>query len=564
MSGQGSGSGGQRRSDRLAKGKAVAYAPESSPNTDDEYDAMEDVRTRADSAIARNLQAELDAEAAGLASGTTQPPSRPGVTIGRSARPSGAPRRSTTTPTGAPPARSKRQRADRAPLSADPVLEDYVAPGFRYPPRGGIRPRYPITTPVEDTPLLTGLIDHPSSLVRRCEDPHESVGRGGWSDFCQLLDVARQEYREFLVELGFGPFLSIRYVHVWHPLVRCWVERFFHHTRTFHFSTCEMGVLPVDWSAILGIRFGGRIPPSEPLSGLEALDILGIDDPDAIDGTRLPSLKVAYLRDLLRREMDEPPTELRYHQWTAYFIFSCFLGNDKSTVPIPIIGMFRDVDVLRDYDWGALTYGFYIWGLRRFSCRESISFLGFWQFTIFWVFEHFPMFAPSRLPLAPDSVFPLARWWNPSLDLEIDLPAVELSHLRIWIRSPRSWELLMGERTIRQPGGEAVVPVDPPQLNNTTTNPSDSYSWRVSTGYQGDHLSETYASCSSMRAKYQLRGTESEQVCLQASASEIIGLSDAAAGEARLILVKGSSYTEHARFARQEKETEASWEGLTT
>ena len=45
MSDRGSGSGGHRRSDRLAKGKAVAYAPESSPDTNDEYDAMEDVRT---------------------------------------------------------------------------------------------------------------------------------------------------------------------------------------------------------------------------------------------------------------------------------------------------------------------------------------------------------------------------------------------------------------------------------------------------------------------------------------------------------------------------------------
>ena len=171
MSGQGSGSGGQRRFDHLAKGKAVAYAPESSPDTDDEYDAMEDVRTRADSAIARNLHAELDTEAVGIAAGAAGPPSRPGITIGRSARPSGAPRQPTMTPTGAPPARSKRQRDDRAPLSADPVPEDYVAPGFRYPPRGGIRPRYPVTIPVEDTPLLTGLIDHPSSLVRRCEVP---------------------------------------------------------------------------------------------------------------------------------------------------------------------------------------------------------------------------------------------------------------------------------------------------------------------------------------------------------------------------------------------------------
>jgi hypothetical protein len=169
MSGQGSGNGGLRRSDRLAKGKAVAYEPESPPNTDDEYDAMEDVRTRADASIARNLQAELDAEAAGLVSGAARPPSRPSIIIGRSARPFGAPRRPTATLTAAPPARSKRQRSDRTPLSADPVPEDYATPGFRYPPRGGIRPCYPVTTPVADTPLLTGLHGHPSSSVRRCE-----------------------------------------------------------------------------------------------------------------------------------------------------------------------------------------------------------------------------------------------------------------------------------------------------------------------------------------------------------------------------------------------------------
>jgi hypothetical protein len=108
MSDRGSGSGGPRRSDRLAKGKAVVYETESPPDTDDEYDAMEDVRIRADAFIARNLQAELDAEAAGLASGATRPPSRPGIIIGRSARPSGAPRRPTATPAAAPPARSKR------------------------------------------------------------------------------------------------------------------------------------------------------------------------------------------------------------------------------------------------------------------------------------------------------------------------------------------------------------------------------------------------------------------------------------------------------------------------
>uniref|UniRef100_A0A2N9HEW2 Aminotransferase-like plant mobile domain-containing protein n=1 Tax=Fagus sylvatica TaxID=28930 RepID=A0A2N9HEW2_FAGSY len=476
MSDRGSGSGGHRRSDRLAKGKAVAYAPESSPDTDDEYDAMEDVRTRVDASLARDLQAEFDAEAAGLSSSTARPSSRPGITIGRSARPSSAPRQPTAAPPAAPPARSKRRKSDRDPLSADPIPEDHVVPGFRYPPQGGIRPRYPVTTPVADTLLLTDLHNHPSS-----SDPPESIGRGGWSEFSQLLDIARPEYRAFLVELGFGPFLSIRYVHVRHPLVRCWVERFFHHTGTIHLSTCEVGVLPVDWSAILGIRFGGRIPPSDPVSDFEALEILGIDDPAAIVGKKLFYLKISYLKDLLVREIEEPPTELRYRQWTAYFIFSCFLGNDKSSIPTPIV--------------------------------ETTSFLGFWQFTLFWAFEHFAVFAPSRLPAAPDSAFPLARRWDsawiqrlttrtlmecrttvdcirdvdivfqPYSTLLLERPevfrAMELSRLRIWIRSPRSWELLMGERTLRQLGGDALVPVDPPRLmtieDYIPRAPSDSF-----------------------------------------------------------------------------------------
>jgi hypothetical protein len=546
MSDRGSGSGGHRRSDRLAKGKAVAYAPESSPDTDDEYDAMEDVRTRVDASLARDLQAEFDAEAAGLAPGAARAPPRPGVVIGRSAGPSettrpspqpsvttgssdappAAPRRAHTRSTGILPSRLKRQRSEGIPDSAGTIPEDYVAPGFRYPPHGGIRPRYPVAVEISDTPLLTNLLAHPSSLVRRCQvpsyfhmfllfltfanlcidillsdfvqEPPYSAGRGGWSEFSRLLAASRPEYKEFLIGLGFGPFLSIPYVSVYHPAVWCFIERFFHHTGTFHLSTCEMAVLPVDWSAILGIRFGGRAPPSEPIDGFEAREILGLADRDATEGTRRPSVRIRYLADVLRRDREEPPTELRYRQWAAYFIFSCFLGNDRSIVPTPIVGMFRDIDTLREYDWGALTYGFYIRGLRRYSRRESISFLGFWQFTVFWAFEHFPTFAPSRLPLASDPDFPLARRWDTSriermttctlLELRMTVDclrdadiifqpysaalsqrpevfrAVALSRLRLWIRTTRSWELLLGERTVRQLGDEAVVPVDPSPL----------------------------------------------------------------------------------------------------
>uniref|UniRef100_A0A2N9F7U9 Aminotransferase-like plant mobile domain-containing protein n=1 Tax=Fagus sylvatica TaxID=28930 RepID=A0A2N9F7U9_FAGSY len=472
MSDRGSGSGGHRRSDRLAKGKAVAYAPESSPDTDDEYDAMEDVRTRVDASLARDLQAEFDAEAAGLAPSAARAPPRPGVVIGRSAGPSettrpspqpsvttgssdappAAPRRAHTRSTGILPSRLKRQRSEGIPDSAGTIPEDYVAPGFRYPPHGGIRPRYPVAVEISDTPLLTNLLAHPSSLVRRCQEPPYSAGRGGWSEFSRLLAVSRPEYRG-VFDRSWASVLSLA-----SP------------------TTCEMAVLPVDWSAILGIRFGGRAPPSEPIDGFEAREILGLADRDATEGTRRPSVRIRYLADVLRRDREEPPTELRYRQWAAYFIFSCFLGNDRSIVPTPIVGMFRDIDTLRDRS----------------------AFLAFWQFTVFWAFEHFPTFAPSRLPLASDPDFPLARRWDTSriermttctlLELRMTVDclrdadiifqpysaalsqrpevfrAVALSRLRLWIRTTRSWELLLGERTVRQLGDEAVVPVDPSPL----------------------------------------------------------------------------------------------------
>uniref|UniRef100_A0A2N9HHD7 Aminotransferase-like plant mobile domain-containing protein n=1 Tax=Fagus sylvatica TaxID=28930 RepID=A0A2N9HHD7_FAGSY len=435
MSDRGSGSGGHRRSDRLAKGKAVAYAPESSPDTDDEYDAMEDVPPSAARAPPR--PGVVIGRSAGP-SETTRPSPQPSVTTGSSDAPPAAPRRAHTRSTGILPSRLKRQRSEGIPDSAGTIPEDYVAPGFRYPPHGGIRPRYPVAVEISDTPLLTNLLAHPSSLVRRCQEPPYSAGRGGWSEFSRLLGV-------------------------W-----CFIERFFHHTGTFHLSTCEMAVLPVDWSAILGIRFGGRAPPSEPIDGFEAREILGLADHDA---TEVGSL---------------------------LYSSAAFSGTTGPLFPRPLSVCSGDIDTLREYDWGALTYGFYIRGLRRYSRRESISFLGFWQFTVFWAFEHFPTFAPSRLPLASDPDFPLARRWDTSriermttctlLELRMTVDclrdadiifqpysaalsqrpevfrAVALSRLRLWIRTTRSWELLLGERTVRQLGDEAVVPVDPSPL----------------------------------------------------------------------------------------------------
>uniref|UniRef100_A0A2N9GWB8 Uncharacterized protein n=1 Tax=Fagus sylvatica TaxID=28930 RepID=A0A2N9GWB8_FAGSY len=251
MSGQGSGSGGHRRSDRLAKGKAVIYARDSSPDTDDEYDAMEDVRCRSCllGAARPPLLPGVIIGRSARPSGTTRPSPQPSATTGPSDTPSDALRRPHTRSTGIPPSRLKRQRAEGIPDSAGAIPEDYVAPGFRYPPQGGIRPRYPVAVEISDTPLLTNLLAHPSSLVRRCQDPPESVGRG------EVLPSHR------------GP---------------------------IHLSTCEMAGASLStgvpfWAS----AFGGRTPPSEPYARFRGFGDLGSSMISAaIEGKKLPSVRV--------------------------------------------------------------------------------------------------------------------------------------------------------------------------------------------------------------------------------------------------------------------------------
>uniref|UniRef100_A0A2N9I241 Aminotransferase-like plant mobile domain-containing protein n=1 Tax=Fagus sylvatica TaxID=28930 RepID=A0A2N9I241_FAGSY len=327
-------------SDRLAKGKAVA---------------------------------ELDAEAVGLVSSAARPPPRPGVVIGRSTRPSGttrpspqpsvttghsdtpsdAPRHPHTRSTGVPPLRLKRQRAEGIPDSAGAIPEDYVAPGFRYPPQGGIRPRYPVAVEISDTLLLTNFLAHPSSLIRRCQEPPESVGVG-------LL----------LLSLYLAPRLG-----------RFWVSM---------------------------IR-------------------------DAIDGSRRPSVRVRYLADILRRDREEPPTELRYRQWAAYFIFCCFL---------------RERQVYRSHAHCRHV-------LRHVPRRRHFAGVRLGSIDI------------CRLPLAPDPDFPLARRWDSSRIRR--MTSRTLLELRTMVDCIRDAEIVFQPypaALTQRPelGGEAVVPVDPSPL----------------------------------------------------------------------------------------------------
>ena len=54
-------------------------------------------------------------------------------------------------------------------------------------------------------------------------------------------------------------------------------------TGTFHLSYREYAILPLDWTAILGIKFGGYLIPIDDISFDMACELLGIPLPLTIN-----------------------------------------------------------------------------------------------------------------------------------------------------------------------------------------------------------------------------------------------------------------------------------------
>lgn len=57
-----------------------------------------------------------------------------------------------------------------------------------------------------------------------------------------------------------------------------------------------------------------------------------------------------------------------------------FLANNSSTVHFSIVGDLRDVDRIRDYDWGSFTY--FLHGMRLRSEGQTDAWLGFFPFLL--------------------------------------------------------------------------------------------------------------------------------------------------------------------------------------
>lgn len=245
--------------------------------------------------------------------------------------------------------------------------------------------------------------------------PSLGSGRSNRLTFDKISEDLLPPYRDFLVRLGFGPFLSIPSMHICHSLIEALWERFFAETGSYHLPTLELAPTPLDWSALLGIRFGGLLVPQSTLLKVEINEILGMDAlraeyQDIYEG-KGDKLKINLHALCKTIPWNSNPDEFALRRFFLYFIGSCFLGQDKSTIPAHLVGAVRDSSKIGEYDWGGITFGYYLRCIRRFARGETSSFEGYWQFTIYWAYEHFPYMRPRCRRRLRYYSFPVALRW---------------------------------------------------------------------------------------------------------------------------------------------------------
>ena len=102
-------------------------------------------------------------------------------------------------------------------------------------------------------------------------------GRGAWFSFstCLLYPSTNVRYHSFLIEQGFEDFLCILSYSMRHEIAEDLVQRFLAEMGTFHLSYGEYVVLPLDWIANFGLRFGGEPIPTKFMSFAMASELLG-------------------------------------------------------------------------------------------------------------------------------------------------------------------------------------------------------------------------------------------------------------------------------------------------
>ncbi|KAK9984332.1 hypothetical protein SO802_033857 [Lithocarpus litseifolius] len=240
-------------------------------------------------------------------------------------------------------------------------------------------------------PWNLGLLRVFSISILNCGDQGASLPRYEWKD--------THEYKDLQLLLAL-------------------LEQFWDTTSIFHFpSIGEVILTPYDFSVITGLRLGSeRIKVNDFLTSKEIKKLLGMMPLKR--KTKNVSLMWLY-KNIENCKIVATGTPM-----SMLLFIGTFLCLDLgSTMSLRYLWSLKDIDQIKNYDWGGLDYATLLHFMTQFS-RRSLSSLGGAPFV--WMYEYFGV-GPQVLEDVGD-MFPRFLHWLPKYRLSVP----SKSSLQVW------------------------------------------------------------------------------------------------------------------------------------
>ncbi|XP_028117595.1 serine/threonine-protein phosphatase 7 long form homolog [Camellia sinensis] len=207
-----------------------------------------------------------------------------------------------------------------------------------------------------------------------------------------------------LLRAGFYGVYRIGHIRLDHPLITALVERWRTETHTFHFPTGQATVTLQDVSVLYGLRIDGRAVtgPDPPLTRDQWIalcaELLGVAPTPA--DLQAGRVRVRWLSEQFQGHLpDHAPDELVQQYARAYILWLIggvlLFDKSQNLLKLMYLPLFRDIDVIGQYSWGAVALAC----LYRMLCRAAQI----------WAWERLIRIAPSRRQLVTPGEVPIGQ-----------------------------------------------------------------------------------------------------------------------------------------------------------